>query len=75
MRKRIPAVHLPQQNKIQSLIQVQNPSVHKELDQVFLDVRWRHDRKEKSDGAMSELYGGCGMRLNREISNFSWVAV
>jgi hypothetical protein len=31
--------------------------------------------EKKSDGAISGIYGGCGVRLNREISNFSWVAL
>jgi hypothetical protein len=33
------------------------------------------NRKEKLDGAISGLHGGCGVRLNRETSNFSWVAL
>jgi hypothetical protein len=31
--------------------------------------------KKKSDGAISGLYSGCGVRLNQETSNFSWVAL
>jgi hypothetical protein len=31
--------------------------------------------KKKSDGSISVRYGGCGVRLNRETSNFSWVAL
>jgi hypothetical protein len=31
--------------------------------------------KKKSDGAMSGLYGGCGVSLNRETSDFSWVVL
>jgi hypothetical protein len=31
--------------------------------------------RKKSDGVISWLYGGCGGRLNRETSNFSWVAL
>jgi hypothetical protein len=31
--------------------------------------------KKKSDGAISGLYDGCGARLNRETSNYSWVAL
>jgi hypothetical protein len=31
--------------------------------------------KKKSDDAISGLYGGCGVRLNRETFNFSWVAL
>jgi hypothetical protein len=30
--------------------------------------------KKKSDGAISGLYGDCGVRLNLETYNFSWVA-
>jgi hypothetical protein len=32
------------------------------------------NRKEKSDGAISALYAGCGVRLSRETSNVSWVS-
>jgi hypothetical protein len=31
--------------------------------------------KKKSDGAIYGLSGGCGVHLNRETFNFSWVAV
>jgi hypothetical protein len=31
--------------------------------------------KKKSDGAISVLYDGCGMRLNRETFYFSWVSL
>jgi hypothetical protein len=31
--------------------------------------------KKESGDAISELYSGCGVRLNRETSNFSWVAL
>jgi hypothetical protein len=31
--------------------------------------------KKKSDGAISELCGGCGVHLNPEPFNFSWVAL
>jgi hypothetical protein len=33
------------------------------------------NRKEKSDDAISGLCGGCGVGLNRETPNFSWVAL
>jgi hypothetical protein len=32
-------------------------------------------KKKKSDTAISGLYGGCGVFLNRETSDFSWVAL
>jgi hypothetical protein len=31
--------------------------------------------KKKLDDAIFWLYGGCGVHLNREISNVSWVAL
>jgi hypothetical protein len=31
--------------------------------------------KKKSDGAISGLSGGCGLHLNQETSNFSWVVL
>jgi hypothetical protein len=36
---------------------------------------FQQTEKKKSDGATSGLYGGCGVRLNRETSNFSWVTL
>jgi hypothetical protein len=33
------------------------------------------NRKEMSEGAISGVDGDCGVRLNRETSNFSWVAL
>jgi hypothetical protein len=32
-------------------------------------VGFRPTEKEKSDGAISGIYGGCSVRLNRETSN------
>jgi hypothetical protein len=31
--------------------------------------------KKESGGAISGLSGGCGVRLNRETSNFSWASL
>jgi hypothetical protein len=36
---------------------------------------WVFSQPKTSDGAIFGLYGGCGVRSNRETSNFSWVAL
>jgi hypothetical protein len=38
-------------------------------------VGFQSTEEKKSDGVISGLYGGCGMRLNRETYNFSRVAL
>jgi hypothetical protein len=40
-----------------------------------IEAGFSANRKEKSDGAISGLYGSCGARLNQETSKFSWVAL
>jgi hypothetical protein len=38
-------------------------------------LNFQPTKKKKSDGAIYGLYGGYGVYLNRETSNFSWVAL
>jgi hypothetical protein len=38
-------------------------------------LSFQSTEKKKSDGAISGIDGGCGVDLNRETSNFSWVAL